>query len=238
MANDASSTLPPYTIRRSARARHARLVLSPRDGLVVVVPERFDTTRIPALIAARAAWIERAALRLGGVPLAPTRPAVPDEIALGAIQRRFRVDTADANPSRARVEEHGDCLVVFPGPGGDDDALEALRSWLSARAEGMLVPRLGRLALAQGVSIGRVTIRAQRTRWASCSARGDISLNRALLFLSPELVDHVLYHELSHRYELNHSPRFRERLLAMDPRTPEHEAALRGAWKVVPPWAG
>lgn len=238
MADDASGAIPPYTVRRSTRARHARLVLSPREGLVVVVPTRFDTRRIPELVAARAAWIERAALRLGGLPLAPSPPAPPEEVALGALGRRWEVAPRAGTGGRGRIEEDGDRLVVRGATGTDVEVLELLRSWLSAQARDALVPRLRVLAEAQRLTVGRVTIRGQRTRWASCSARGDISLNRALLFLSPELVDHVLHHELAHRYELNHSPRFRAHLLAMDPDAGAHEAALRTAWQAVPPWVG
>jgi predicted metal-dependent hydrolase len=68
--------------------------------------------------------------------------------------------------------------------------------------------RTGYLASKVGVTYGRVSIRAQRTRWGSCSSLGNLNFN-CLLMLAPEEVrDYVIIHELCHRKEMNHSPRF------------------------------
>lgn len=235
-------TLPPYTVRRSARARHARLVVSGRDGLVVVVPARFDLRRVPELVASRAEWIERSLRRVGG-PAAPSAPTLPALVELAALDERFQVELAPTARDRASIEERPGILLVHAGgrPGDPDAealALEALRGWLHARARATLEPWLRQLAAAQRLSVGTVSVRAQRTRWASCSARGNVSLNRTLLFLPPELVGHVLHHELAHRRELNHSPRFHAHLAAMDPDATAHAAMLRTAWRLVPSWAG
>ena len=92
------------------------------------------------------------------------------------------------------------------------EAVEALTpeqvQLLAAQAKQDLTARVERLAPLVGVSWGRITIRSQRTRWGSCSGKGNLNFN-CLLMLAPEQVrDYVVVHELCHRREMNHSARF------------------------------
>ena len=79
---------------------------------------------------------------------------------------------------------------------------------LADAAKSDLLRRVAHFAALVGVTYGRITIRAQKSRWGSCSGKGNLNFN-CLLMLCPEDVrDYVVVHELCHRKELNHSPRF------------------------------
>ena len=67
---------------------------------------------------------------------------------------------------------------------------------------------LARFAALVGVTYGRITIRAQKSRWGSCSGKGNLNFNCLLMLCSEDVRDYVVVHELCHRKELNHSPRF------------------------------
>ncbi len=82
----------------------------------------------------------------------------------------------------------------------------------AAEARCRLVTRLEVLASACGYCYNRVTIRQQKTRWGSCSAANNISLNQTLVYLPAELQDYVLLHELVHLEIKNHSSHFWRRL--------------------------
>ena len=71
-----------------------------------------------------------------------------------------------------------------------------------------LPERVRRYAPLVGVTCGRITVRNQKTRWGSCSSAGNLNFNCLLMLTPPEVRDYVVIHELCHRLEMNHSPRF------------------------------
>lgn len=68
--------------------------------------------------------------------------------------------------------------------------------------------RVAYYAQKMQVTYGRITIRNQKTRWGSCSRKGNLNFNCLLMLTPPEVVDYVVVHELCHRKEMNHSARF------------------------------
>jgi predicted metal-dependent hydrolase len=100
-----------------------------------------------------------------------------------------------------------------------------LRSREAAREA--IAARLAFFAPVLGVSPGRVSIRNQRSRWGSCSRRGNLNFSFKLLFLPPELADYVVVHELCHLREPNHSPAFWALLASVLPDCQERRRALR-----------
>lgn len=84
---------------------------------------------------------------------------------------------------------------------------EAIRE-LAKEAVKHIPGRVSFYAEEIGVDYGRITIRNQRSRWGSCSARGNLNFNCLLMLTPPEAIDYVVVHELCHRLEMNHSSAF------------------------------
>lgn len=94
------------------------------------------------------------------------------------------------------------------------------REELRALAEAALrdIPeRVRRFAPLLGVSYGSITIRAQKTKWGSCSAKGNLNFNCLLMLAPPKVRDSVVVHELCHLKEMNHSSRFYAEVLKVFP---------------------
>ena len=72
-----------------------------------------------------------------------------------------------------------------------------------------VIPQVvARFAPMVGVTYGRITIRNQRTRWGSCSAQGNLNFNCVLMRAPDDVLEYVVVHELCHRKEMNHGPKF------------------------------
>lgn len=79
---------------------------------------------------------------------------------------------------------------------------------LADRALKVIPERVRHFAPKVGVTYGGITIRNQHTRWGSCSGKGNLNFNCLLMLTPDHVIDYVVVHELCHRLEMNHSPRF------------------------------
>lgn len=76
------------------------------------------------------------------------------------------------------------------------------------QARSLAWERIGAMEHIYGVQVNRVIIRNQKTRWGSCSKKGNLNFNYHIIFLSSEQLDYVIAHELAHLREFNHSRHF------------------------------
>ena len=79
---------------------------------------------------------------------------------------------------------------------------------LIEKARVIIPERVQHYAPKIGVSVGRITIRCQKTRWGSCSSKGNLNFNCLLMLFPMEVIDSVVVHELCHRKHMNHSAAF------------------------------
>lgn len=88
---------------------------------------------------------------------------------------------------------------------------------LANKALEIVPERVAHYAPLVGVTYGRITIRNQRSRWGSCSSKGNLNFNCLLMLTPPEVIDSVVVHELCHRKEMNHSDKFYAEVIRVFP---------------------
>lgn len=219
-----------YRVRTHPRARHIRFRVSAEEGVLVTIPPRLPRRALEAALDAREQWIVQ---RLE--ELAPRRAAareLPTTLKLAASGEHWLLHWQTGNQTRYITQPQ---RLELNAPDADAGR-HLLGRFVRARARLWLPQRLQVLAERTGLLPSGCSIRRQKTRWGSCSARGHISLNDRLMFLPPELVDHVLLHELAHLREPHHGPAFHRLLARLDPKSRAHHAALRQAGQLIPPW--
>ena len=120
--------------------------------------------------------------------------------------------------NRAWIEKQQEKLRIRQAQAGQITPLtmEEIRR-LAAQAAAHIPERVRHYAPIVGVTYGRITIRNQRTRWGSCSQKGNLNFNCLLMLTPPEVIDSVVVHELCHRLEMNHSARFYEEVYRVMP---------------------
>jgi predicted metal-dependent hydrolase len=186
----------PYSIRRSSRAKRVRVTVHPDATVEVVLPVRSSERAAATAVEELRPWIERRLRSLSRATdeLRRTPGTVPY---LGTELRLV------PEAGRSRVRRRGDDLLVPEG-----DPMPALERWYRAQARREVAPRLDAACERAGTAYTRLTIRGQRTRWASCSSSGAMSFNWRLLLAPAAVLDYVVEHEVCHLQVMDHSPRF------------------------------
>lgn len=229
-----------YTVRISRRAKRLQIQINPFSQVQVVLPEGMEPERIPSFLEQHRDWIMKTRARQlvtqAGIPQITT--VIPEQIYLRACDTVWHVSYQQAHENhlstRGRMGERAELLL---SASDEYAARHLLQRWLTREAKRHLVPWLASVSQELGLSYSRVSIRAQRTRWGSCSSSGGISLNRALVFLEPELVRYLFVHELCHTVHLNHSRRYWDLVAHHEADFRRHERVLGRATTRIPRWA-
>lgn len=185
---------------RVRRARRYILRVRPDGSLRITIPRGGSRAEALAFMARQVAWIarERARLRREQAPVRWTHGSIIPLDGEGVLIQVVR--TADGS-----VAHYAGRVVRVKDPA---DIRAEIERDLRQLARARLIPRLHELAAQHGLTVARVTIRNQRSRWGSCSRSGAIALNFRLLQMPPAVCDYVLIHELMHLRQQNHGPRF------------------------------
>ena len=192
---------------RTGRKRSASIILS--DDLVkVIVPSTLSDNRIRALVSKRTPWIKKR-LQDQSVRLT-TRPReyVSGET-VTYLGKNYRLKILrGSQPSIKLRRGYVEATVTKTDKDPKNTIRSLLEQWYRSLAEKRLGEKTARLAGVIGVNPASVTVKNYKSRWGSCSAKGDISYNWRIILAPHGIVDYVVAHELCHLLEHNHSNRF------------------------------
>ena len=184
------------TLRRSSRARRMTLRVGRVDGAVTLtLPPRVPEAEGLEFARARENWLRG---HLSGIAARVT-PAFGTAIPLEG-----RMVTLMPGPVRAPRLDGG--VLILPDDA--DRIAPRLVAFLRMRARERLAAACDRHAAALGRGYGRTTLRDTRSRWGSCSSRGDLMFSWRLILAPPEILDYVAAHEVAHLAHMDHSPAF------------------------------
>lgn len=227
---------PAYNIRLSQKAKRLYLRIVPNLGLEIVIPIRQHRSfNINQVLIQYKDWILH--------HLSTFKIQTPEHITdlnLRAISQNWRIQYQQTFSKQIRHTTapgaNSNTLNVYGAIDNIPRTHNWLHNWLKITAQKHLTTWLECLSDQHNLPFSKVSIRGQATLWGSCTADKNISLNYKLLFMPPELAQHILLHELCHTKHLNHSNKFWQLLTQLDPQCMTHDRAIRTGEKFVPEW--
>ncbi len=211
-----------YELSRGRR-KTVGLMVS-RKGLIVRAPLKISQREINEILLERGAWITQ---RLEEWR-ARTHLIAGDFQNNGSVLfRGKRMKLRVVASLFDSLEVSDDTIVIASSkPLSSEMRQRLVERWMRETAQAEFAPKVRAMAEAIGVEVKRVKLTDTTTMWGSCTSDGVVRLTFRLIQLPPALADYVIAHEISHRREMNHSPRFWEWVRALDPHFKTHRRTL------------
>jgi predicted metal-dependent hydrolase len=199
--------------RRHAQAKRLILRLS-KSGcdVIVTLPKRVSEASAKAFVEKSRPWIE--------VQLGKRKPPAAGLVSIRGVP--LRVEATGERRRLIRIEQ--DVIHVSGEPAHVN---RRLRDWLKAMARDDLSASSRLYAKAMGTTIKSISIRDQQSRWGSCSADGKLSYSWRLIMAPSFVLEYVAAHEVAHRLEMNHGPKFWRLVLTHCPHTRDAKRWLK-----------
>ena len=215
-----------FTLKRSPRAKYVRFEIKRDTGLTVVITKSYDKKLLPDLLHKRRRWILKNLGALESAPPSAPRYGIRDGDIVSYLGRQLRVVIERKRVGVNTVRFESERLIASLRSDGES-AGKVLEGWYRTRAMEFIGRKAELVSARLGTTYNRLTIRGQRTRWGSCSHKGNLSFNWKLMMVPEDVIDYVVIHEMAHLKEMNHTKRFWKLVERHCPRWREHRKWLR-----------
>ncbi|HTX78260.1 MAG TPA: SprT family zinc-dependent metalloprotease [Longilinea sp.] len=186
-----------------SRRKTLALIVRADGTLLVRAPQRANRLQIVQFVESKTDWIRRTQEKIKRLPPpAPARQYKPGESFL-YLGKSYRLEIVDKATTRLSLKDR-----FYLSKKSLPSAPTVFTAWYKRRAREVLTARVQQYAAQLGLKVSQVKITSARTRWGSCSAKGNLSFTWRLVMAPPPVIDYVVVHELAHLRERNHSKRF------------------------------
>lgn len=223
----------------SPKAQRARIVVGPRRPPELIVPEGTSLEEADAFLTEKRAWIEEKVSRSRAIASRPARLGLdrPNTVWMHGRPLKVQVKIQDGQRTASASLQEPDILVIR-GAAGSPETQLAIERWYRREARARFSASVTREAEQIGLPLpGSVAIRDAKTRWGSCSTKGNVSFSWRLLIAPEPVADYVVIHELCHLLEPSHSKAFWRRLEAAMPGWQENDRWLKEHGRELREWA-
>ena len=190
---------------RANRKKSASITI--QDDIVVVrVPKELSEYRIKKLIKDKTPWIRVKLKECEPKFSIPSKEYVSGET-ISYLGRNYKLKIIEGNKSSIKLKGQY-LLTTITDKNSQKDVYSLIQSWYIYHATEKLMEKTNRLAKAIGVKPISIKVKNYKSRWGSCTSKGDVSYNWKIMQAPSSVIDYVVIHELCHLIEHNHSSKF------------------------------
>ena len=212
------NTIIPVEEYRSARYRRITLSIL-QDRVRISAPKSVSARQLKELLREKEDWILEHWQRQSERQNLLKKVYVSGEKFLykgQALELRFKQDKLKTKTPEVRMERQV-LWVILPcdfslNSEGQIVIPQLIAGWYKNEARKLFKQKLDQQALRMGVSYQAFRLKDQKTRWGSCSSRGNINLNWRIVMAPEKIIDYLVIHELAHLIYPNHSAEFWQRV--------------------------
>jgi predicted metal-dependent hydrolase len=208
-----------YQLRKNPRSKSIKISIDAKGGVTVTTPKLCPKLFIEKFLKQQEPWVLKKQAEVKKLQANISK----NEIYI--FGQKYQV-IVEINPkSRPNISTKNQVLLINQLAAGPHQA--KLERFLKNTAIKYLTQKTAILSKKMAIDYQKITIRQQKSRWGSCSNRGNLNFNWRLVHYPPEIINYVIIHELAHRLEANHSQKFWQLVAKYDPNYKKHKNALK-----------
>lgn len=206
------NTAIPYTLSDSRKTRHIKLVMD-INGLRVVKPARAKIEDVERVLKAKSNWIYKHHINFLSMKAEEYEREWESGETVLYRGKKYNIRIFPHKEQITRINFNGKRFEIFVNDTAAEDDRKALiedafRRWYMRTAYESLKDRLDYFCKIIGLTYNNMRIKEQRTRWGSCSKKGNLNFNWKLIMSPQWVIDYVMVHEICHLRYLNHSKQY------------------------------
>lgn len=218
----------PYTHRVKANSKSLKISIDPSGEVIVTTPRFVPQLAVSLFVKQHTAWITKQLEKAAALPSYNS----PTKVSIFNTEYTKKVEYDNTKPFGISIRGSAVVYNLLSSPGNEAlrwnaHAEESLLRFLQKTARAYILPRTQTLGQKMKTTYERVSLKEQKTRWGSCSSRGNLNFNWRLVHFKPEIINYVIIHELAHRTHMDHSHLFWRVVGAHDPEYAKHRGWLK-----------
>lgn len=218
-----------YVHKTHKRSRSLKIKIEPNGEVVVVTPPRFRISEIEKFIKQQETWIMTHVSKMKA-----KQSSSQSETTVNIFGKKYEIVATANHSQKIGVAIQGQKLIInLPHLEQAKQSEQKkhqkthLERFLKNTAEKYIIPRTHQIGKKMDQSFKKITLRQQKTRWGSCSSKGNLNFNWRLIHAPTKVIDYVIIHELSHRQHMDHSLQFWSLVAKFDPAYRQHRGWLK-----------